>query len=785
MNEVKGNLNYVISDTLNPFEEKYRGYFVYLIKGNTNGIKHGLYFGGEYSWEFLSSIDEIPNEPTSNIPFPIHKDVDFTYNGESFEYLPENWNLISPFCDIEGNIQINANTYQVGVRLKYKDWSWVDETNETKYLTFTIKPCPIDSATIILSKDTWSYGDEYPYVKTIMYQDKILMEGVDYKVTYPKEISNYLTITFINNYSGTIKKTYTITKKRIPIPVFSKLSFDYTGETITILPSNWNEISSYCTISNNSHSEIGNYNVSVSLKNTSIYCWDNDAGDTLPIIKVFKIGSIEIPLPIWDNDEVYTIPYDGKEHKVYPLNWEEISDRCSISGNSQVDAGEHLITIRLIGEGLKWEDLGTSDDLTKTFVITKYIVDTPIWSPGSIKYFDGKPFTYNPLNWDDIKEYCNISGNTQTNAGIYYSTVSLKNKINYGWKTSTGVINTNDQKGEFEIKRADGFFVVFPYIHGNFYVGDTVNCIATYVDSTCILTYEWYRNSTATMDGAEFIKATNSNEYKLSHDDVNKFILCNVIAKPTEISNYNGGSSYTVSRVKVAKTIVYDTLHFVDNKTEDSCYYLNSMYQLPDVEGMVEGDQVQFEYSIVSGSDVVDLVSPDSAYLLIKGVGDAVIDVKVKGSKNYIYTPDTLRFLLHVYSNDVIYWGLYDKEQDVTEEDMLYSGLIPSNVQEAVLKENEKGVHAFLFRKQFPFRKFDGEEQNYYGWYVLLPVEKKMIEIAENCSVNLKVDDLQLMTKEDGEPLILISDKNRMYNVYGKFNVAKTSDNWMLHVLFR
>lgn len=779
----KPDLNYRDTDVLNEFTEKYRGWFIYL-RNNYNGYKPGLYFGGIDGWERLTNDNEMIMEPTSNIPLPVKNDNTYIYNGKEHVFLPSNWDGIEKFVNVFNNTHSDAGRYEVLFMLKYEDWTWEDGTKEGKILEYVIEPEHVSSATVILSKESWAYGDELPYVKSVAYQDKTLIKGKDYEVVYPENGGNTITINFINNYEGSVKTKFSVIKKRISLPVFEMLTFPYIGEEIYVYPENWNVLEQFCKIENNKGIESGEYYLTISLKNTSNYCWDNENGDSNPITKKFIIGTVEVPVPEWDYEDMYITTFDWKQHSFYPLNWDKIKPYVNIVNNININAGEYTLTIKLIGDNVKWSD-GTVTDKTKDYTINRYIINNPIWNTTNGVTYNGSYYTYLPLNWEDIKEYCEISNNVHVNAGTYEVAVSLKDKTNYGWKSITGAITNFDMLGEFTILKAPGFFLTLPYIHGNFYVDDYVTCVAMYVDTTCEVMYEWYRSKSVKMDGSEeYIKTTTTNEYKITHDDVNYFIICNVIVKSTAVSNYMGNSAYTASRVRVSKTIVYDVLRFEDDKYEDSIYYLQSIYALPNVIRLTEDDGSYLEYSIVSGNDVADLPNNQEGYLLIKGVGDVVVEVKVLGSKNYIYSPNTLRFTLHVYSNDVIYWGMYDKEQSVTEENVLYKGLIPENAQEATLKENEKGIHALLFRKNFPFRKFNGDEQNYYGWYVLIPVEKRLIEIDENGGSAMPIKDVELKNP-DGSDLILTNTDNRQYKVYGKFNVAKTSDNWMLHILFR
>lgn len=774
------NLDYISSDKLVEFDvDRHQGTFVYLREDDGEN-KKGLYFGGD-KWLLLSGNNigydndlhvQIPMFPTTNT---------FNYTGEEIIFNPLNLDEIKDFVDIYNNVHSDAGIYKVIVSLKYYEWTWTDGTNEAKEFTFVIQPEHVTSATVQLSKQSCEFGEEIPYVVNVMYQDKILVKNLDYEVVYPELGNNVIKVNFIGNYEGVVKKAFNLIPKKIAKPKLVINSFGYTGDDIFVYPDNWDEISGHCFIENNSAVEPGKYTMYVHLKNTLNYCWEDNT--ILPVAIDFIIGTVEVPLPEWDYDYVYNVDFNGSEHVFLPTNYNLIRDYIIIENNKNINAGDYEIVVSLKDENMNWSD-GSVSVKKHSYTINKKVIDSPVWNNPSVGYYNTQPYVYKPLNWDDISIYCKIENETQTNAGDYEVIVSLRDKVNYAWKTIAGIITSNDQIGNFTILKAEGFFVTSPYIHGNFYVDDDVYCVTSFVDSTCELTYEWYRNENASLKGATFITSSNINEYRITSQDVGYFLICNVIAKSTEASNYRGAEAFAVSRLKVAKTVLYDSFTFDPEMFEDSIPATQTTYTLPGVNRMSYDDGSVIEYKIVSGNDVAELWDIHDGLLMIKGIGDVVVEVSIIGSKNYVYVPDTIRFTLHVYSEDVVLWGLYDKESDTPENETLMSGLIPENAQRATLKENEKGVHSFLFRKQFPFRKFDGSEQDYYGWYVMIPFEKRLIGLDENGGSNMNVDELKLKN-EDGSDLIVTTSENRRYKVYGKFNVAKTSDNWMLHILFR
>ena len=774
------DIKYISTDTLNPYKDKYAGWFINLEK-DYEGYKKGLYFGYD-GWQRLTNDDNYDTTIIGGVSLPIFPDKsEFVYTGDEIEFKLVNEKDILDYVNVYNNKHVNADIYTVTVSLKYDKWTWKDGTNTPKEFTFIIKPEQVTSAKVILSKTNIELGEEIPYVESVWYQDMCLKKGIDYEVVYPEGNKNIITINFIGNYTGAITTTFNINPKKINRPVFENNIFSYNGDVINVYPDNWIDIRDYCDIFSNSQTEIGEYQLTIRLKDTDIYCWDDNS--ISPIFKDFIIAAFEIPLPEWENEYMYNITYDGKNHEFYPTNWDVIEQFCIISGESNINAGEYEVVVSLKNENLVWRD-NSKTDKKQEYIINKFIVEYPIWDVKNICVYNGNYWTYKPVNWDNISKYVDLKNERHINAGEYEVVVSLKDKINYGWIKLLNIVNSDDATAKFIIKKAQGFFTVNPYIHGNFYVDDTVYCTATYVDNTCDFTYEWYVSKTNNINDAIYITSTKNNSYVISSNDVGYFIICKVVAKSSFNSNYDDGEAYVVSRTKVQKIVIYDGFDFEDKKYEDSISVIETHYVLPNIVITTTDNNSVIEYKIISGNDVANIYDINNGLLTLNGVvGDVIVEATIKNSDSYIYVPDTIRFVLHVYSNDTVLWGLYDKESETPENEVLYEGLIPENAKKANLKENEKGIHSCMFRKNFPFKKFDGSDQDYYGWYILIPYDKNLIEISENGGTTMDVEEVKLKN-DNGTDLMIVTD-GKKYRVYGKFNVAKTSDNWLLHILMK
>lgn len=142
---------------------------------------------------------------------------------------------------------------------------------------------------------------------------------------------------------------------------------------------------------------------------------------------------------------------------------------------------------------------------------------------------------------------------------------------------------------------------------------------------------------------------------------------------------------------------------------------------------------------------------------------------------------NTIEYLdLDTCLKDNIIWGMYDKKRTPNEKTMLYDGIIPDTAMTSQLKTDGYKLHAMLNRNMYPYNKEDGSDQFYFGWYILIPSDKRIISMDENGGSPMPVNNFKLL-KEDGSDLV-IEKNGQKFTVYGKFNVARTSNNWYLHV---
>lgn len=799
------DLDYVNSDVLVKFDpDKHYGLFVYL-REDYNGYIRGLYFGGENGWMLLSERVGDIITPTSAVPIPIHNTSPFYYDGTVKTYLPLNWDSISEYCYITGNENTNRGTYEVTVYLKNSTWKWVDGTSEQKTLTYTIEAQSITRGTMRygLSSDWVYYGEDYPTVEYVDFGSSTLVEGTDYNLLYPTDSnagSKFITIEFIGNYSGAVGVPFEIRRKPIDRPRFSNAVFSYTGNVIEVFPDNWDDIKSFCTISSNYGTMAGSYTLTVVLNRN--YSWLPDES-TNPIKFTFEIGNVEVDLPDWSNIQDYyefgdLTPIQG----LYPKNWANIQDRATIKNNIQRDRGDYEIVVSLKGSNLVWKD-GTNTDKTKKFSIGSFRVDAPEWNDNHYAYYTGYERVYLPTNWDSISQYCNITDTWhEANVGKYEVKITLKSE-NYEWKTGGKLPIV----GWYEILPAEGVFISGPIIRGVVRVNETLTCDAVYIDGRSQLSYAWYRSALGDRDNlsdAILVQDGISNQYKVQADDVNHYIICVVTARET--NNYKGKVGVAMTNTPILRYRLEGVLRWEDNLNEDTIYSIYPSYILPKVIKAQDDDMSWIEYSLVEGGSVADLYNSRSGVLLIKGEGTVIVRATVKDSRIYEYVPDYIDFVLNVYSSDIVRWGLFDKDGNdmvaeeykkllpvgfempeneiLNEKFLLLRGIVPSTAKVAAMKENDKGIHACLFRTDFPFIDFYGKDQLYHGWYLLVPTTRVLYEMDENGGTEMDIEGYKLLD-DNGKHMTYTDSEGRTYKGYGCFNVGKTSDNWMLHIITR
>lgn len=128
------------------------------------------------------------------------------------------------------------------------------------------------------------------------------------------------------------------------------------------------------------------------------------------------------------------------------------------------------------------------------------------------------------------------------------------------------------------------------------------------------------------------------------------------------------------------------------------------------------------------------------------------------------------------YKKPVILCGMYDKTCVPHERTILMNREIPENVIECEIIQDDDMFDCVSFsRNDF------SNENDYYGWYILIPENITPFSIIENNTSRIDMSYVKVL--DDKQNQIKIEKDGVVYDVYGKFNVAKTSDNWSLKLL--
>ena len=269
-------------------------------------------------------------------------------------------------------------------------------------------------------------------------------------ITGQKDVKNVGTYTYTialkdkNNYCWSDESsddktlTFVISTEGVEVPDWSNLSNAYEYQTsfkttpINLKPKNYTNIVEDVVISGSIEvSKPGTYTITISLEDSENQNWNDGSKD--PKAFTVVINSHVVAHPTFNS----TLTYNGKEQSYLPSNWSSISGDCSISGNKQTNAGTYEYKISLNdNDGFIWDDTKNNSDKSGKWTINKAKVAIPT-KPNITYTYNGNTQTWEPTNWSSISNYCNISGNKQTNAGTYHPIVSLKDTNNYIWSDNT------------------------------------------------------------------------------------------------------------------------------------------------------------------------------------------------------------------------------------------------------------------------------------------------------------------------------------------------------------
>jgi len=358
-----------------------------------------------------------------------------TYNGkeQKAELSYNDNNLFS----VSGNIQTEANTYSVLVKLEDNTnyiWKNSNSTDDLS-LDFVIQKFDLVNATITLDSNQFKYtGNEIQPTIIVTANNETLIFGTDYEISFENNVNigtASANISGLNNYSGTVTKEFEILPQQVENPTILG-TYVYNGleQTIKITPD-----STLYTVSENKYTDAGTYYVKVSLNNEN-YVWVNEQTNEDLSLEV-KISPLSVEKPSYVEAK---FTYSGKEQSANIFN---VSTYVIVTGNKQTNAGEYDVEASLVNDkNYIWSD-GTTEKLTFKFVIDKAKLSKPTSFESAT--YTGAPQTAVLNLSEDLAKLFTLSDNkTQTNAGEYDITVSIANKLNYVWENLENEEYTNE-----------------------------------------------------------------------------------------------------------------------------------------------------------------------------------------------------------------------------------------------------------------------------------------------------------------------------------------------------
>ncbi|MCQ2218282.1 MAG: leucine-rich repeat domain-containing protein [Paludibacteraceae bacterium] len=426
-------------------------------------VKVSLVDAKNYEWSD-GSVDDLNYNFTINkaqVEIPAADLNKFVYNEKPQTYKIEADSRYS----VSNNVKTTVGKYAVKVSLNdSKNYEWSNATVDDLNYSFVINkaqveiPAP-DSSNFVFTADSLVYN----VAKSDLYSvagDRQINVGNHDVVISLNDAKNYEwsdgTVSDIVYSFLIVKQEVDITTVKIPVVDVTKFTYDLKEHKIDV-PS-----SDYYIVTGDAKTESGKYVAKVSLKDKSTMVWED--GSTDDILIPFVINKAVVKIPDADSSN---FEYTGSALTYEIPN----SAYYRVAGNVQTLVGRHIVTVSLVDYvNYMWSD-GTSNDLQYEFIIKMKEKNI---QPVSIPIVENSNFIYNGLPQTiGIKEspYYTITGNTQSLAGVYTATISLKDIERTSWEDGT----TADLKIPFVIAKAK---VAIPTVNSSrfVYTGDTLTC---------------------------------------------------------------------------------------------------------------------------------------------------------------------------------------------------------------------------------------------------------------------------------------------------------------------
>ncbi len=236
----------------------------------------------------------------------------------------------------------------------------------------------------------------------------------------------------------------------------------------------------YYTITGNEQTAAGSYPVTVALKDSDNFIWDNET--TGPLAFTFTIKRLKVVKPTaytaleksytFDPGNMAPAAYDNNGVLItYEFKAEDNASKAyySVSDNKKSAVGAYTVTVALSDtDNTEWKDddqTVDTADLLFPFVINKYLIDTPTVPS---KAYNGELQTATvtmPTN-APFTITANEGGIALGDYDVVF-TIGDEYFVNYGWKSSEGKSVT----AVFHIAESANEWTIQPYVYGKTYDG--------------------------------------------------------------------------------------------------------------------------------------------------------------------------------------------------------------------------------------------------------------------------------------------------------------------------
>lgn len=114
--------------------------------------------------------------------------------------------------------------------------------------------------------------------------------------------------------------------------------------------------------------------------------------------------------------------------------------------------------------------------------------------------------------------------------------------------------------------------------------------------------------------------------------------------------------------------------------------------------------------------------------------------------------------------------GMYDKTCVPTVKDIILDNRIPQSSINFETVDEDMFKVLVISRNDFDMSRF------FHGWYVLIPENYELVSVLENNISSINTDHILIKNTQ-------LKKNGVSYKAYGKFSVAKMSDDWSVKLM--